>query len=50
MNPVLGAAMRQFNSTGKGRLFMIFSEPDIDIPDFENGRIRVKVQRLRQTQ
>jgi adenine-specific DNA-methyltransferase len=30
-------------NTGKGNLFVIFGEPDIDILSEENGQIRVKV-------
>jgi adenine-specific DNA-methyltransferase len=30
-------------NTGKGNLFVIFGEPDIDIQDADNGQVRVKV-------
>ena len=30
-------------NTGKGNLFVIFGEPDIDILDAENGQIRVRI-------
>ena len=30
-------------NTGKGNLFVIFGEPDIDVLDTENDQIRVKV-------
>jgi adenine-specific DNA-methyltransferase len=30
-------------NTGKGNLFVIFGEPDIDVLDAEDGRIRVKI-------
>ena len=30
-------------NTGKGNLFVIFGEPDIDILDAENGQVRVKI-------
>ena len=48
--PVLKARMNadlhmadDLKNTGKGNLFVIFGEPDIDILGAENGRIRVKV-------
>ena len=48
--PVLKARMNadlhmagDLKNTGKGNLFVIFGEPDIDILDAENGQIRVKV-------
>jgi adenine-specific DNA-methyltransferase len=48
--PVLKARMNadlhmagELKSTGKGNLFVIFGEPDIDILDDADGRIRVKV-------
>ena len=31
-------------NTGKGNLFVIFGEPDIDILDTENGQIQVKIK------
>jgi len=30
-------------NTGKGNLFVIFGEPDIDILETENDRIQVKI-------
>ena len=30
-------------NTGKGNLFVIFGEPDIDILDAENGQVKVKI-------
>ncbi|MBU0679703.1 MAG: site-specific DNA-methyltransferase [Verrucomicrobia bacterium] len=48
--PVLKARMNadlhmadDLKNTGKGNLFVIFGEPDIDILDAEDGRIQVKV-------
>ncbi|MBU2793664.1 site-specific DNA-methyltransferase [Acidithiobacillus thiooxidans] len=48
--PVLKARMNadlhmanDLKNTGKGNLFVIFGEPDIDILDAEGGQIRVKV-------
>lgn len=48
--PVLKARMNadlhmaaDLKATGKGNLFVIFGEPDIDILDAEEGKIRVKV-------
>ncbi|MEW4530633.1 site-specific DNA-methyltransferase [Maioricimonas sp. JC845] len=48
--PVLKARMNadlhmadDLKNTGKGNLFVIFGEPDIEILDEEDGRIRVKV-------
>jgi adenine-specific DNA-methyltransferase len=49
--PVLKARMNadlhmaeDLKSTGKGNLFVIFGEPDIDIVNEQDGRIRVKVR------
>ena len=48
--PVLKARMNadlhmaeDLKNTGKGNLFVIFGEPDIDILDTEDGQIRVKI-------
>jgi adenine-specific DNA-methyltransferase len=48
--PVLKARMNadlhmadDLKNTGKGNLFVIFGEPDIDILDAEGGQVRVKV-------
>ena len=48
--PVLKARMNadlhmanDLKNTGKGNLFVIFGEPDIDILDTENGQVRVKI-------
>ncbi len=48
--PVLKARMnadlhmaKDLKNTGKGNLFVIFGEPDIDILDAEGGRVRVRV-------
>lgn len=48
--PVLKARMNadlhmadDLKNTGKGNLFVIFGEPDIDILDAEDGRIRVRI-------
>ena len=49
--PVLKARMNadlhmadDLKNTGKGNLFIIFGEPDIEILDAENGQVRVKVK------
>lgn len=49
--PVLKARMNadlhmagDLKNTGKGNLFVIFGEPDIDILDAENSQIQVKVK------
>ncbi len=48
--PVLKARMNadlhmaeDLKNTGKGNLFIVFGEPDIDLIDVEGGKIRVKV-------
>jgi len=48
--PVLKARMNadlhmadDLKNTGKGNLFVIFGEPDIDLLDAENGQIQVKI-------
>jgi adenine-specific DNA-methyltransferase len=48
--PILKARMNadlhmadDLKNTGKGNLFVIFGEPDIDILDVENGQIQVKI-------
>jgi len=48
--PILKARMNadlhmadDLKNTGKGNLFVIFGEPDIDILDAEDGQIRVKI-------
>lgn len=48
--PVLKARMNadlhmaaDLKNTGKGNLFVIFGEPDIDVLDAEGGRLRVKI-------
>jgi len=48
--PILKARMNadlhmadDLKNTGKGNLFVIFGEPDIDILDTEDGQIRVKI-------
>jgi len=48
--PVLKARMNadlhmaeDLKNTGKGNLFVIFGEPDIDVLDAEDGQVRVKV-------
>jgi adenine-specific DNA-methyltransferase len=48
--PILKARMNadlhmadDLKNTGKGNLFVIFGEPDIEILDAENGQVRVKV-------
>lgn len=48
--PVLKARMNadlhmaeDLKNTGKGNLFVIFGEPDIDVLDAENGQVRIKV-------
>ena len=42
MNPDLHMA-DELKNTGKGNLFVIFGEPDIDIINDDDGRLRVKV-------
>ncbi len=49
--PVLKARMNadlhmadDLKNTGKGNLFVIFGEPDIEITDAEDGRIQVKIK------
>jgi adenine-specific DNA-methyltransferase len=49
--PVLKARMNadlhmsdELKNTGKGNLFVIFGEPDIDITDAEGGQIEVKIK------
>ena len=49
--PVLKARMNadlhmadDLKNTGKGNLFVIFGEPDIDILDAENGQVQVKIK------
>ena len=42
MNPDLHMA-EELKNTGKGNLFVVFGEPDIDILDEPDGEIRVKV-------
>ena len=49
--PVLKARMNadlhmaeELKNTGKGNLFVIFGEPDIEILDAEDGRIQVKIK------
>ena len=34
----------ELKATGSGNLFVIFGEPDIDIPHDDDGRIRVHVR------
>ena len=48
--PILKARMNadlhmadDLKNTGKGNLFVIFGEPDIEILDAENGQVRVKI-------
>jgi len=48
--PVLKARMNadlhmadELKNTGKGNLFVIFGEPDIDVLDAEDGKVRVKI-------
>jgi adenine-specific DNA-methyltransferase len=48
--PVLKARMNadlhmsdELKNTGKGNLFVIFGEPDIDVLQAENGKLRIKV-------
>jgi adenine-specific DNA-methyltransferase len=48
--PVLKARMNadlhmaeDLKNTGKGNLFVIFGEPDIDVVDVEGGQVRIKV-------
>src|SRR5262249_40901020 len=43
MNPDLHMA-DELKNTGKGNLFVVFGEPDIDIEDEKDGRIRVRVK------
>lgn len=43
MNPDLHMA-DELKNTGKGNLFVVFGEPDIDIQDEKDGRIRVRVK------
>jgi adenine-specific DNA-methyltransferase len=43
MNPDLHMA-GELKNTGKGNLFVVFGEPDIDIKDEKDGRIRVRVK------
>ena len=50
--PVLKARMNadlhmadDLKNTGKGNLFVVFGEPDIDVIDADDGRIKVKGQR-----
>ena len=50
--PILKARMNadlhmaaDLKNTGKGNLFVIFGEPDIDVLDAEDGQIRVKIGR-----
>ena len=43
MNPDLHMA-DELKNTGKGNLFVVFGEPDIDIEDDKDGRIRVRVK------
>lgn len=31
-------------STGKGNLFVVFGEPDIEVQDAGNGQVQVKVR------
>jgi len=49
--PVLKARMNadlhmadDLKSTGKGNLFVIFGEPDIDVLDSDNGQVQVKIK------
>ena len=49
--PVLKARMNadlhmadDLKNTGKGNLFVIFGEPDIDIEDADDGRVRVRIR------
>ncbi len=49
--PILRARMNadlhmaeDLKNTGKGNLFVIFGEPDIDIIDAQDGQIRIKVK------
>ena len=42
MNPDLHMA-DELKNTGKGNLFVVFGEPDIDIEDEKDGRVRVRV-------
>jgi adenine-specific DNA-methyltransferase len=43
MNPDLHMA-HELKNTGKGNLFVVFGEPDIDIKHEKDGRIRVRVK------
>ena len=43
MNPDLHMA-DELKNTGKGNLFVVFGEPDIDIEDVGDGQIRVQVK------
>jgi adenine-specific DNA-methyltransferase len=43
MNPDLHMA-DELKNTGKGNLFVVFGEPDIDIQDDKDGRVRVRVK------
>ena len=43
MNPDLHMA-EDLKNTGKGNLFVVFGEPDIDVEDAGDGRIRVRVK------
>jgi adenine-specific DNA-methyltransferase len=43
MNPDLHMA-DELKNTGKGNLFVVFGEPDIDIKDEKDGQIRVRVK------
>ena len=43
MNPDLHMA-DELKNTGKGNLFVVFGEPDIDIDDEKDGQIRVRVK------
>lgn len=49
--PVLKARMnadlhmaKELKTTGKGNLFVVFGEPDIDLIESEDGRLRVKIK------
>ncbi len=49
--PVLKARMNadlhmadDLKNTGKGNLFIIFGEPDIDVLDAENGQVQIKIK------
>lgn len=43
MNPDLHMA-DELKNTGKGNLFVVFGEPDIEVEDEKDGRIRVRVK------